>query len=485
MARFTKEIVRAGVHYVADEHGNRREETISPQRLQRWAGQHKMMRDRGLNIPAPTVHDQSANPAHPNVARRQTGRLPKVVMGVAQQNDAFTNGGFWDSMWVEDRPYTDPATGAVSLVPTLMGQLDAPDAYKDKIGSIVKETSIYAAPKFTDGKGTEWKDVIVHAALVTNPVEHNQTNFQPADGLALAMSSFIRPLVMGPPPPKSDKKGKKGNAPSTPGTDDLNDDDDLGTDDLNPGDPESQLAQTPAGSASIMDAVDALRQAGLDVGDDANNVNFIERIIIASRQKALSEGGAGTSTILQPPEGGKKQPASIAMSTAAPAQLTPEAQAQIAAITSQNAILMGIVHQQYADRASARIAALVARGAITKEIADAQLTPLLPAVKMAVDAQGKVIPNELDRMLTLLESLPSRAAAPQVNPLAQLAGNVVLPGTAMSVPADFANQLALAMSIPPGAVGEPPPGGTQMTATELDKAADEMIASSGFVQFAR
>lgn len=473
MARFTKEIVKAGVYHVSDEHGNRREETISEDRIRRWAAQHRMMRQKGLNIPAPTVHSQAANPS--SFSQRKTGNV-QVKMSTGQV-DSFTNGGFWDEMWTEKRPHVDPVTGVTTMVETLMGHLETPDEYASKIGTIVKETSIFAPPVFKDGKGREWKDAIAHAALVVEPIEPGQANFQPAGGLALAMSHFARPLVMATPPskPPAKKAKKPGDSfgQSTQDNDDISggDDDDFGR---NPDSLMDDIA-VPASGASMADAVAELRKVGLEVGDDATPQNFLERIILAARQKSLTEGGGedpSTNPLISEPEGGTKQPASIAMAVTAP---TPEIQA----LQAQNALLMGLVHNQYQNTAKQRIAALVASGRVSQAHADAHLTPLVPSVKMALGADGNPQPNELDRLLAFAESMPAPAGRAS-------AGQVQVPGTSMSIPAELAQALAMSHIMPPNAFSEANPNGSPLLD---DKAAadlgDSLAAQGGFIQFAR
>jgi hypothetical protein len=469
MPRFTKEIVRAGVYEVADEQGNRREESISEDRIRHWAKSHREMRKAGLNIPAPTTHALTAVPT----TDRKVGQ---VIKQTPMGQDSFTNGGFWTEMWNEKRPYTDPETGETTMVETLMGALEAPAEYANKIGTVVKETSIFAPPTFKDGRGKVWTDVVAHAALVIQPIEPGQANFQPADGLAIAMSHYVRPLTMAFPPngkPAAKKKPKPyspANGSDNNGLDEEDDDDDFG---INPDAEMEEALQVPAGSATMQDAVAELRKCGLEVGDDATPQNFLERIILAARQKALTEGGGeegpSTNPLITEPEGGKKQPAAIAMSNVNKPALAPE----FVALQQQNALLMGLVHQQYQVGASTRIANLVASGRIPKALADTHLTPLLPVVKMAMGADNQPVPNELDRLLAFAEALPAPTRTP-----------VLIPGFGNNIPAELAQALAMSHQMPPNAQaqGNPSAAAPVMTEAESVALADSLVANN-FVNF--
>jgi hypothetical protein len=154
---------------------------------------------------------------------------------------------------------------------------------------------------------------------------------------------------------------------------------------------------------------------------------------------------------------------------------TPEIQA----LQAQNALLMGLVHNQYQNTAKQRIAALVSSGRVSQAHADAHLLPLVPAVKMALGADGNPQPNELDRLLAFAESMaPPAGRTP--------AGMVAVPGTGMHIPADMAQALAMSHIMPPNAYGEANPAGAQLLD---DKAAadlgDSLAAQGGFIQFAR
>lgn len=471
MPRFTKEIVRAGVYEVADEQGNRREEEISEDRIRHWARTHHSMRQAGLNIPAPTTHSLMATPNLP-LDEKGKPRVGKIQYRIGQEIDSFTNGGFWSEMWNEKRPFVDPETGETRMVETLMGSLEVPDEFADKIGTVVKETSIFAPPKFKDGKGKVWDDAIVHAALVVNPIEPGQANFQPAGGLALAMSHFIRPLVMATPTPK--KGSKKPNSQgytANDDNDDFSDDSDFGDDFGQNPDVVDQNLQVPAGSATMQDAVAELRKCGLEVGDDATPQNFLERLILAARQKALTEGSTeddkATNPLITEPEGGKKQPAAIAMSTQT--KVTPE----IAALQQQNALLMSIVHHQYQDGTMSRIQALIDSGKITKEQADAHFVPLLPTVKMSMGADNKPLPNELDRLIAFAESI---MPAPQAN--------LNIPGFG-NVHPQFAQALAMSHRQPPNATREANADQASAPLSQADaaKLADSLAEQAGFVCF--
>ena len=141
--RFKKPIVTTGVYTIPGD--TPRKVEVTSDRLNHWADQFHSMKSAGVSVPAPWNHSTEALP----MSVGNDGTLPRSDI----------NAGWWDKVWVEDN--------------TLWGELDVPqneDAVK--IGTSVKESSIYVRPSFVDGSGNEWKDSLMHIALVTHPIEN-------------------------------------------------------------------------------------------------------------------------------------------------------------------------------------------------------------------------------------------------------------------------------------------------------------------------
>ena len=174
MPKFTKEVLTEGVYLTGDGKGGRKLEFIPKKRIDHWAKQHKLMVEAGLKIPAPDLH---ADDEDPNKYINSEG--------------SKSNYGFWEHLSLGEK--IDPDTG--DTLATLNGIIDVPvQADADRIGTSVKETSIYAKAKFVDGTGRVWEDVLTHISPCTKPIEPGQKNFSPIEehDLSIAMSMSHR-----------------------------------------------------------------------------------------------------------------------------------------------------------------------------------------------------------------------------------------------------------------------------------------------------
>ena len=182
MAKFNKHIVSEGFYVVSNGNGQRKLEFIDEQRMKHWSDQAALMNQAGIRIPAPDKHHPQALPEG-NKGNKWSSSDP----------GSKSNFGFWDSFEVKDHLKNGKNLKA------LYGTVDVPvDQDAQRVGTSVKETSICALPEFIDGEGRVWKDVLTHVALVTNPIEPGQDNFQrqdvPGNALALSMSHHLENL---------------------------------------------------------------------------------------------------------------------------------------------------------------------------------------------------------------------------------------------------------------------------------------------------
>lgn len=428
--RIRKEIVKAGRYLIPDADGK---ETlpdgtkatwheITPERMQKWVANFHAMKAAGIHVPAPWSHVQEVEKEVRSPNGRKRKQLVKqlvqpVVVGPGGTlSSSADNAGFWE----------DLAYDAVNKV--LVGDVEAPGDVDDpntpagKLGTTVKETSIHVVPKWTDGKGRTWDEAPLHIACVTHGIEPGQSNFVPvSEGLSLAMSFY------------QDEEGLDAEEPD--GDEELG----LEEDPLQAsGDYTAQAMQLLADSVNIV------------LPGDTNELNFMERLVIALTQyAACNEDEEDEGSITQPPEGANQKAAPFIMSftdkqrtallkTVNPetgknftadelSALSPVAPAAPAVPEISEAVLMshpvvqklvgGMAGLQdaYNGQAKAnyakRIEALKKRGAKAEFIT--QLETLNQGLTMSF-ANGQPVKQEIDYKLEAAEAMaaPFAAAAP-------------------------------------------------------------------------
>ncbi len=378
MAKFKKPIVSAGVFLVGSDGGERHTEVITPDRLKHWSNQFKKMKKNGVMIPAPWKHTNEAIP----VQMGNNGTLPSSEW----------NAGFWDDLTVEVNEQGNS---------TLYGIVDVPGDKKDfntpagKIGTTVKETSIYARPKFVDGKGNIYDDSIMHVALVTHPIEPGQGNFEPIEeGMTIAMSHCQHILMASENIPFN----QSGKTPSeTPGSDSDND---------------SLESDAPTGDLKTI--IELLSKVGIILPKDTSDENLKERLSVSLQQKISGEEEEDEEegSLTKPPKDAEKESVPMIMST------TPETKEITAevimghpayiALADQNKQLFSVMNQQAKNSRATRINALIRTGRISKEYADTHLVPMLSGFKMSFNAEGQEVSSALDVTLGALEAQPQR-----------------------------------------------------------------------------
>ena len=183
MPKFDKMIVSEGRYRIRNPKSGRFENVeLTLDDLEQMADTAGKLQSKGYKIPAPWKHDFNIH-AFTKLESGDNGLL----------EDSTKNGGFWDNLRLD----VNKETGKTELWGTVEapGSEDDPNTPAGKIGKTVKETSIYLRRNFdlTDDSGESLKNVPMHIALVTHPIEPGQPNFQPAsDGeLAIAMSDMM------------------------------------------------------------------------------------------------------------------------------------------------------------------------------------------------------------------------------------------------------------------------------------------------------
>lgn len=362
--RFKKPIVSTGVYTIPGD--TPRKVKIDHTRLDHWKAQFDKMKDAGVSVPAPWNHSKEALP----MSVGNDGTLPRSDI----------NAGWWDKLWVEDG--------------TLWGELDVPQSEDAvKIGTNVKETSIYVRPDFEDGSGNKWQDSLMHIALVTHPIENGQGNFTPVgdeSGLAISMSHLTEPLEMASP-----EKA------------------------------EEQVSANPVGvnedrensSNGVPALLEALRAVMIDLPEDTNDTNFMERLLVALRQKKASEHPEDKS-VSKPPEGAKEQPAPVAMSqenakeieaSSDDKQLDEVVMSHPKFQAAQKTVnfLMGHIGNQHKEQLITRRDSLIQQGKITEEYAAQHLNPSIEGFQMSFGDDGSVAECSAAKIMDALEAATS------------------------------------------------------------------------------
>jgi hypothetical protein len=182
--------------------------------------------------------------------------------------------------------------------------------------------------------------------------------------------------------------------------------------------------------------LESLRAVAIDLPDDTNDVNFMERLIVALRQKKASENPEEDS-ITNPPEGAKEQPAPVAMSQEKETdvkEVTPQATAEevlshpsYQAATKTISFLMSHLNGQEKAKLQERRNTLLAGGKVSEDYASKYLDPAISDFKMSFGEDGSVEVCNAATIMDALEAAPSlvtgilgKGQQPDANSLQQL-----------------------------------------------------------------
>jgi len=173
MPTFRKQVLTKGVYNVKTPTG-RKMTPITEEYIQKTCDTANKMIEAGIRIPAPFAHkdDDGVYPS-PLLADDIDAKTAKK-----KRWSSDINGGFWNKFETNEDG-------------ELIGEVEVDESVAEKVGNTIKETSVFVLPEWTDGEGREWENALYHVAMVTNPVESGQDNFEElkeTPELAVAMS---------------------------------------------------------------------------------------------------------------------------------------------------------------------------------------------------------------------------------------------------------------------------------------------------------
>lgn len=389
MPLFRKIITKPDVYSVKTAKG-RRIKAVTSKLLSDVADTGNKMIAAGLNIPAPYAHMDGNK------------TVPSPTQGTEKPTwSANFNAGFWKKFELT------PAGELAGYI-----EVENEDDVK-KIGTSIKETSVWLEPEWEDGLGRKWKNALRHVALVTNPIEPDQENFQLVDSspeYALAMSFCMSDAVGGDstPPKKKDGDGdgktgestQRGEGASTPSNTSGEDpkSDDSGEDSDN--DEDIQSGNVPEIVSLLKDKL------GYELPSDTTPQNFLDRLrtLLTSIKKEEEE-----EVDLVDDEQPKKDDKSEAKSPPfAMADDNKDNSVILEKLQKQaDKIVQGMLATLKADLTK-RVNAVIEAGKIGKVTAEKMLLQPIEALTMSLDdldEDGHLIPCELEERIVMAETL--------------------------------------------------------------------------------
>jgi len=295
---------------------------ITPKRIKHWEQSFNKLREEGFNFPVPWGHklDAIPNDNDPFALEEQYARWNS---GNINRLETEKDGSLW---MIAETP------------PGYKVEQDTQRLVNEKDGTIVTDVSP-GIGNWIDGQGRLHEDIILHAALCTHPVQHNQTGFLPATGAMLpegtkllsnAGTIQITCLLQTKGPkmakPEDDDKKPLDNEEfghEEPDADDMGGESDGDADNMEDMDPtaEPKLPKMPDGSdapeldlkketkeeseivptAKLDEYVgqlkDEMAKLGQPLMDDTDRNNVIERVLMALKHAANNGASLSSSKV--------------------------------------------------------------------------------------------------------------------------------------------------------------------------------------------
>lgn len=379
--KFTKTILKVGTYHSPDGVVK-----VTPERLRHWAHEFRRLSDARQVVPIHWDHGNDLDSLQPVAldAYRRRERSARNSVGRMTDFRLSRNG---------------------RSAEVCFETLDS-DATK-KVDSNAVYVSPVIFPKWKDGAGNQYRDLITHLDLVNHPVDHSQSPARrvqdpPVIACALRMGLRVKPFRLATEIPNVDEEDQLDDEhqAAPPGSD--AGDDSAPVDDL-PGDEDAGGESDPSpiddsepesGVPQVGDLMLALADHGIVLPHDTNDSNFLDRLRTALIAKTganpgQDQAGPGGDTFDQTGE-------------------TSVATPQIATMSLQARNALTFAGEQYRKTIKANLDYLLKTGRCSPA-EHAQKSAGLSAVKLSLNSQGKPQSSPLTQWINSRKVLPKGA----------------------------------------------------------------------------
>lgn len=409
MALFRKVIVRPGTYSVRTAKG-RRIVPVTRDYIKELYDTNTKILESGMNIPAPYAHRDGENIVPSILTDEDTDAETKQK----KKWSSDINAGFWKKFEVGK-------DGELAGYVEVPGNENDPNTPAGKLGTTIKETSVFVEPEWEDGLGRKWNKALRHIALVTNPIEPGQSNFEPVTSdYALAMSFSMADEIGGSP--SSPGKDTEKKEPSSEDQSSETSQEGVGDEGKTESEDTKELDAT--GEARIGEIVSLFKEKfGVEMPSDTTCDNFFDRLrtILISTPSEDEEDLMGLRK-QKPNKMGKdnkddkgkdkdgKPFGSETQNTSSNSYSMNDNPEVIQDVDKKSSKLLEKYLAALKKSLAERIQAAVAAGKIGKKYAAETLQPQLDALVMSfedMDEEGEFKKTELEIRLEMAEELPS------------------------------------------------------------------------------
>jgi hypothetical protein len=342
--KFTKELLRPASYHIP-YFGGKQLVHFDKDRVARIGDTVQRMIESGIQIPVPTRHLDEA--------------VPVRLAGDADDLDTYNNTG-----WL-----TEVKVGGDG---SLYGTLDIKDeqvASKIKSGTIKHVSPVVSRSWLDTETGESYEDAMTHVALVTHPVQKDQSGFVSDENRVAFSIADIQPDVPFAAPPFSFEHFSV---------------------------PESERTDS-----SVQTVIKYLAAKGINLPGDTDATNFIERLGVAVMNWEPNKAETDDN-MTNPPEGSSvKQPQDPAIATAGVA-FSQEQQEIVTKLAQQKEMLEHFVRQAAEEKYASRIKACIESGRCGQDEANKHLLPHLKSYNLQL-SQGEPQKQTLDFLLEMVE----------------------------------------------------------------------------------
>jgi hypothetical protein len=322
---------------------------VTPQRLKHWSSQFKRLTQAKQVVPCDWDHADSVSDLQ-----------PLTMDGYAKRRSAKNTVG----------KLVDMALAADGQSATLT--IDVPD---NAAAAKAKDNLVYVSPvilpKWKDGAGNQYEDVITHIDFVNHPVDHSQGPFVPSEPGAVACAirmGLSKPYRMAGDAAVDDDK-KDDDAPKAPEAD-------------------TETKDEPvADDGRLKDVIGSLANMQIVLSDDTTAENFLEHL-----HQALLTAAAHSGDDIAPETPSGDSPVTVA--DPGPTALSLEQRGAIAWAQETHQKQVASRLRQLLDDGKCTPAEFKTRG------------NSVGAVRLSLDKSGKPAASELEKWIESREAVP-------------------------------------------------------------------------------